>query len=83
MLSIRPATEQDLPELLKVQAEAFAEYQGLYELNAWTKETIDNVRKDAQEKHILVAEWNGLLVGSVRFWSVAGVCVIRLLSVRP
>jgi len=83
MLSIRPATEQDLPELLKVQAEAFAEYQGLYELNAWTKETIDNVRKDAQEKHILVAEWNGLLVGSVRFWSVAGVCVIRLLSVGP
>jgi predicted N-acetyltransferase YhbS len=30
-----------------------------------------------------VAEEGGTIVGSVRFWIVAGVCVIRLLSVNP
>jgi N-acetylglutamate synthase-like GNAT family acetyltransferase len=30
-----------------------------------------------------VAEAQGVVVGSVRFWTVAGVCVIRLLSVSP
>ena len=83
MLTIRRAREQDFVDILKIQAEAFGEYQGLYDVNAWTKETLANINLDARDKLILVAEWEGMLVGSVRFWVVAGVCVIRLLSVKP
>src|SRR3989442_14306136 len=83
MLTIRRAREQDFADILKIQAEGFGEYQGLYDVNAWTKETLENINLDARDKLILVAEWEGMLVGSVRFWVVAGVCVIRLLSVKP
>src|SRR5437879_10918842 len=83
MMTIRRAREQDFADILKIQAEAFGEYQGLYDVNAWTKETLANINLDARDKLILVAEWEGMLVGSVRFWVVAGVCVIRLLSVKP
>jgi predicted N-acetyltransferase YhbS len=83
MIQIRPATEADFAALLHVQQAAFGEYANLYELSAWTTETLDSLRQDAKEKHILVAEADGVLVGSVRFWNVAGVCVIRLLSVSP
>jgi ribosomal protein S18 acetylase RimI-like enzyme len=83
MLKIRGAIESDLPEILKIQAEAFGEYQGAYETSAWTKETLESVTLDSREKVILVAELDGTVVGSVRYWIAGGVCVIRLLSVRP
>ena len=83
MLTVRRAVESDLPALLKVQAEAFGAYTGTYETAAWTKETLENVALDAKDKVILVAEWDGAVVGSVRFWNAGGVCVIRLLSVSP
>lgn len=83
MITVRRAVEQDFPDILSIQQEAFAEYLHLYEVSAWTKETLESIALDAKDKVILVAEWNGVLAGSVRFWIVAGVCVIRLLSVRP
>lgn len=83
MLTIRTATEADFDDVLRVQAVAFGEYAGLYEVGAWTKETRESLAQDAEEKHVLVAEVGGAVVGSVRFWTVAGVCVIRLLSVSP
>lgn len=83
MLTIRPATEEDFPQLLQIQREAFAEYEGVYQATAWTTETLEDLKRDAQEKKILVAEWEGTVVGSVRYWVVGGVCVIRLLSVSP
>lgn len=83
MLTIRRATEEDFPEILKIQREAFSEYLGAYEVTAWTKETLENIKLNAQDKVILVAEWDDTVVGSVRFWTVGGVCVIRLLSVSP
>src|SRR3989475_8116321 len=83
MLTIRRAREQDFADILKIQVEAFGEYQGLYDVNAWTKETLENINLDARDKVVLVAEWEGMLVGSVRFWVVAGGCVIRLLSLKP
>jgi len=83
MLKIRGAIESDLPEILKIQAEAFGAYEGTYDTAAWTKETIENVKLDAKDKVILVAELDGTVVGSVRYWIAGGVCVIRLLSVRP
>jgi predicted N-acetyltransferase YhbS len=80
---IRRAVEQDFPEILKVQAEAFGQYEGTYEVSGWTKETLENIAFNALDKVILVAEWEHALVGSVRFWVAGGVCVIRLLSVSP
>ena len=83
MLTIRPATEEDFPRMLDIQREAFGEYAGLYKTSGWTTEKIEDVRRDAAEKRILVAEWEGAVGGSVRYWTVGGVCVIRLLSVSP
>ena len=83
MIHIRPATEADFFALLQVQQAAFGEYTNVYEVSGWTRETLESLRQDAKEKHILVAEAEGVVVGSVRFWIVAGVCIIRLLSVSP
>lgn len=83
MIKIRRATERDFPDILKIQREAFSEYLNVYEASAWTTETLESIRQDATDKAILVAESEGAVVGSVRFWNVAGVCVIRLLSVSP
>jgi predicted N-acetyltransferase YhbS len=83
MLTIRTATEVDFPKILNIQRDAFGEYEGLYKTSGWTTETPESLKRDAREKHILVAEWGGRVAGSVRFWTVGGVCVIRLLSVSP
>jgi predicted N-acetyltransferase YhbS len=83
VVHIRPATESDFPALLHVQQIAFGEYAGVYKVSGWTTETLESLKEDAREKHIFVAEEEGTIVGSVRFWTVAGVCVIRLLSVSP
>src|SRR5215475_1083033 len=83
MIRIRPATEDDFTTVLQVQQSAFGEYASVYEVSAWTTETLDSLKQDAKEKRILVAEDDGAIAGSVRFWTVAGVCVIRLLSVSP
>ena len=83
MVHIRPATESDFPALLHVQQTAFGEYAGVYKFSGWTTETLESLKEDAKEKHIVVAEEGGTIIGSVRFWTVAGVCVIRLLSVSP
>lgn len=82
MVHIRPATEADFPSLLQVQQIAFGEYVGVHTVSGWTTETLESLKEDAREKHIFVAE-EERIVGSVRFWTVAGVCVIRLLSVNP
>ena len=83
MVHIRPATEADFPAILQVQQSAFGEYASVYTVSGWTTETLESLKEDAREKHILVAEDERAIVGSVRFWTVAGVCVIRLLSVHP
>ncbi|MDH5641155.1 MAG: GNAT family N-acetyltransferase [Nitrospira sp.] len=83
MIQIRPATEDDFAALLLVQQAAFGEYANTYKVRGWTTETIESLKEDAKDKHIFVAEADGAIIGSVRFWTVAGVCVIRLLSVNP
>jgi predicted N-acetyltransferase YhbS len=83
MLHIRVATEPDFPHILSIQRQAFAEYEGTYKTSGWTTETMEDLQRDAREKKILMAEWDGKVAGSVRFWTVGGVCVIRLLSVGP
>jgi len=83
MIHVRPATEDDFGPLLQVQQAAFGVYAGTYAVSGWTTETLDRLKDDAKEKHIFVAEAEGAIIGSVRFWTVGGVCVIRLLSVSP
>jgi predicted N-acetyltransferase YhbS len=83
MIHIRPASEADFAALLRVQQSAFGEYVNVYKVSGWTTETLESLKEDAKEKHIFVAEEEGVVVGSVRFWTVAGVCIIRLLSVNP
>ena len=83
MIHIRPAIEDDFSALLLVQQAAFGEYANLYTVSGWTTETMESLKHDAKDKHIFVAEAEGMVVGSVRFWTVAGVCIIRLLSVSP
>ena len=81
MIHIRSATEADFATLLQVQQAAFGEYAAVYKGSGWTTETHDSLKDDAREKHIFVAEASGAVIGSVQFWNVASVCVIRLLSV--
>ncbi|MEW6544536.1 MAG: GNAT family N-acetyltransferase [Nitrospirota bacterium] len=83
MLTVRRAAKNDFPAILRIQREAFSEYARVYEVSPWTTETLESLESDAADKAILVAEWDGAVIGSVRFWVVAGVCVIRLLSVSP
>lgn len=83
MVHVRPATEADFPAILQVQQSAFGEYASVHTVSGWTTETLESLQNDAREKHIFVAEDGAVIVGSVRFWTVAGVCVIRLLSVMP
>lgn len=83
MVHIRPATEDDFMALLQIQQAAFGAYAPLYSVSSWTTETLENLKEDAKTKHIIVAESEGTVVGSVRFWIVGGVCIIRLLSVHP
>lgn len=83
VVRIRPAVEADFEAVLHVQRAAFGEYAAIYEVTAWTTETLESLKQDAREKRILVAEVDEAIVGSVRCWTVAGVCVIRLLSVSP
>jgi predicted N-acetyltransferase YhbS len=83
MHHIRVASEQDFSFILEIQRQAFSEYEGTYKTSGWTTETMEDLQRDAREKKILVAEWDRKVVGSVRYWTVGGVCVIRLLSVSP
>lgn len=83
MIHIRPATEADFAAILHVQQAAFGEYTNVYTVSGWTTETLESLREDAKEKHIFVAEAEGVVMGSVRFWTVAGGGIIRLLSVDP
>ncbi|TKB80018.1 MAG: hypothetical protein E8D42_01260 [Nitrospira sp.] len=76
MVQIRLATDADFPSLLQVQQAAFGEYAGVYKVSGWTTETLESLQQDAREKHIFMAEVGGTIAGSVRFWTVAGVCVI-------
>jgi predicted N-acetyltransferase YhbS len=49
MVTIRQATERDFPEILRIQTEAFAEYEGIYEVTAWKKETLESIRLNATD----------------------------------
>ena len=53
MIHIRPAAEADFEAILQVQQAAFGEYADVYEVSAWTTETLDSLRHDANHYHHL------------------------------
>ncbi len=82
---IRDAVETDLSELLDIQKAAFMRYTDwlLPDQIPPLNETLDEVRRDFHNKHILVAEVEDRLAGSVRYAIKAGVCILEKLSVIP
>ncbi len=85
MITIRPATESDLQGLLEIQRAAFMRYTEFLRPDQIPplSETLSDVRQDNRLKKILVAEWNSVLSGSIRYSIRGGVCAIERLSVSP
>ncbi len=84
-VAIRHATASDLPGLLDIQKAAFARYTEFLAPGQIPplNETIAGVRSDFNDKQILVADFRGILSGSIRYLIKGGVCLIERLSVHP
>lgn len=82
---IRSSTEQDLHGLLEIQKAAFMRYTEFLSPEQIPPlcETLSEVREDSVRKKILVAQFNGMPSGSIRYSLKGGVCVIERLSVHP
>lgn len=67
---IRPATYDDIPEIIKITREAFIKYGELAECDCnkleALRETEEDVRRDIDSKIVLVAVQDGVTLGSVR-----------------
>lgn len=66
---IRKAVLEDIPEILKLSKEAFAAYAqnaGISNIVAPLEESCDSLKKELENKLVLVAILNGAIVGSVR-----------------
>ena len=65
---VRPANEGDIDAILKITKEAFLKYSemsGVEELSA-LHETYEDVKRDIENKIVLIALTDGVPVGSVR-----------------
>ncbi len=84
-ISIRAALETDLQVVLDIQRSAFMRYTEflLAEQIPPLNETFDELRKDFDNRTVLVAEINNRLAGSVRYGIKGGVCILERLSVVP
>ncbi len=82
---IRPATESDLQGLLEIQKAAFMRYTEFLEPEQIPPlgETLSEIREDNEKKNILVAEFNDVPSGSIRYMIKGGVCLLERLSVHP
>lgn len=75
MTRIRPATQADIPAIAEITHQAFQLYAaqvGIPSAISALKETEADVARALEEKHVLVAETNGEIVGSVRYESLGG-----------
>ncbi|MFL0247201.1 GNAT family N-acetyltransferase [Candidatus Clostridium stratigraminis] len=66
---VRKAEYEDIPQLKEVAREAFrlyAEGAGIAEIVGTLEETHEDLKKEIDNKLVLVAEADGLIVGSVR-----------------
>lgn len=75
MTRIRPATQADIPAIAEITHQAFLLYAaqvGIPSAITALRETESDVAKALAEKHVLVAETNGDIVGSVRYEDLGG-----------
>lgn len=84
-MKIRLACRADLPEILTLQKIAYqqeAEIYNDYSIPPLTQ-TLSQLEEEFSNKVILVAEINGIIVGSVRAEVKNGTCFIQRLIVSP
>lgn len=68
LFEVRIATYDDIPDIMKITKEAFLKYAELAKIETTPAihETYDDVKKDIDEKIVLIAFSDGIPVGSVR-----------------
>ena len=84
-MEIRLARKADLPEILALQKIAYkqeAEIYNDYSIPPLTQ-TLSELEEDFKKKVILIAEIDGVIVGSVRAEAKKGTCFIGRLIVSP
>ena len=83
-VSLSPATAQDIPAILALQAKAFLAHGKIFDVSLWTNETPDELLADLGQMTIILARSaDGEILGSVRARELEGVWIIRKLSVSP
>lgn len=86
-LSIRAATENDVSAIFDITRDAFGKYArdlGLPERVTALSETLDAIRLDMRQKHVLVATLDGVPVGSIRYETACErVAYISRFGVKP
>ncbi|MGH7254474.1 MAG: hypothetical protein ACREI3_01735 [Nitrospirales bacterium] len=58
-MTTRGATERDGGDTLRLQRAAFSAHLNLYEVSAWTMETLESLARDAKDKIRLLVEDEG------------------------
>lgn len=84
-MKIKLAKRADLPEILALQKIAYkqeAEIYNDYSIPPLTQ-TLSELEEDFKKKVILIAEIDGVIVGSVRAEAKKGICFIGRLIVSP
>ena len=68
LFQVRVATYEDIPDIMSITREAFIQYRELagIENTPALDETYEDIKKDLEEKIVLIAFSNGDPVGSVR-----------------
>jgi predicted N-acetyltransferase YhbS len=83
-LRLREAVEADLPELVQVLQQAFAEYQDkLDPPSSAQDETVDRLRAVLRSSHAVVAELEGAIVGCVFYAPIGDHVDLFRLAVLP
>jgi predicted N-acetyltransferase YhbS len=83
-MTVDTAKPSDFPIILEIQRKAFGRYSSRFDTGPWLDESLEDLKRDAAEKSILVARTeSGIPVGSVRYMTVEGVVVVRKISVDP
>lgn len=86
-LLVRPATEADVLDIFEITHMAFTRYardMGHPELVSALKELPDDIRREMEHKHVLIASLDGVPVGSVRYWDAGnGMGYLSRFGVKP
>ena len=83
---VRPATEADIPAINQVTHAAFQVYANDVRMPAAItalRETEEDVRRAVESIHVLVAEMEGEVVGSVRYQDIGGIGYLSRFAVHP